>query len=119
MIKIKREGNDYDEINISIRILNIHLEKCIEMEGSLKDFQYKKWELKNSDLCNFVVPISDDTNIDKLVEIVQLYDVKDYGIWVSLLSSYDHGGVKVPDYVMKFHKEIGGDLDFSYSIYVD
>ncbi len=36
-----------------------------------------------------------------------------YGIWVSLVTEWDNGGVHLPDYALKFYKLVGGNIDFS------
>lgn len=38
-----------------------------------------------------------------------------YGIWVSLITSNDTGGVHVPAHILKLYEKTGGNLDFSFT----
>jgi hypothetical protein len=39
-----------------------------------------------------------------------------YGLWVSLVTEYPSGGVRVPDFAVKLLRQVGGKLDFSYTL---
>jgi hypothetical protein len=41
-------------------------------------------------------------------------DSNNYSVWVSVVTSSDHSGVSVPDYVLKLIRRTKGGLDFSF-----
>jgi hypothetical protein len=78
-------------------------------------------QLRGQDKFTFSLQLSEEISIKSILEMISRLsiDPQQYGIWVSLTSSYDNGGVSVPEYISKLYKEIGGKLDFSYVIIND
>ncbi len=84
--------------------------------NTFKDVRIGK--LKNSLASTFVIPITNEQDAKKIKDKFYEFNIgnMEYGIWVSLVSELDEDGLKVPDYISELHRNIGGKLDFSFTI---
>lgn len=109
---IKRD-NDVDEIRFTLRVLNVPYNIYDSLIGRLENkfvFQiYKK------DSCfNVLIDIESIENPDAVINLINDLSFLEIDIYIGIISSYDHGGVTVPDNVLNIIRNVKGDLNFSY-----
>jgi len=112
---IKRE-NDNDEIEYIFRILDTSKINYNSIKIFLDDkFKYSIYEKENGNV-NILIEIEKIENSIDLIELVSEYSLSQIDIYISLISSYDQGGITVPDYITFILKNISCELNFSYVI---
>ena len=62
-------------------------------------------------------PLRKRTRYDDLIQFLKAHKIRksSYGIWISIASNHDTGGIHVPPYILRLYEKTGGDLDFSYT----
>jgi len=61
-------------------------------------------------------PIDDPESCAVIANFVKLHRLSpaDYGVYASLVTEYDHDGVRLPMYVVDLVRDIGGQVDFAF-----
>jgi hypothetical protein len=115
-----KEKDTSDKVQYDLRF--------VQLTEGLKDLLLKEFQsenipaechkVKNKEVYTLWISLDKTVEIEAISRVIlkSKVDEKQYGIWASLTSYYDNGGVRLPDNVAKLHREIGGYVDFSYII---
>lgn len=120
-MKLKRKGGKDDEFLFYFRLVGVS--KAISDSFDLKfpDVDDKPKRIQK-DPTKFVIfiPLEDDLiSSQDLRSFIQEHNIseKNYGVWVSIISEFESGGLTLPKKISKFYLDIGGTFDISYTIY--
>lgn len=113
-MNIQRE-NGIDEVNYAFRILNIDQNQFIQIQHSIKSLDL---DINlNEDYRNIIIDINQKDDVYKIIEFCRRLNIKKGNIYCSIVSSYDHGGIRLPAYIIYLIKEIQEiEIDFSFVI---
>lgn len=114
-IEIVREYGEIDTIEFSFRYIQLTenqkniIENKFTGTNTILEFNYTKE--------GYVIIIELDKSINpetikNLNEQLGIDEVN-FGVWITLITNYDHSGFSFPEYVIKFIKIVGGRVDFS------
>lgn len=112
-----------DEVRYDLRFVDIddNVKDLLmaELKSETANVECKKPRGKNKFTIWF--EIDERINAERIAEITSKLHLEheNYGIWISLASYYDNGGVRLPRHISQLHEKIGGHLDFSYIIIED
>ena len=111
MKKLKLASRPYRKESFSFRFTKL----TPVLSGKLRQKLTKiKTESLRPDIVFF--DIGKRTNLDPLYEFLETERLAtgSYGLWVSVATSIDHGGVTVPGYILEIVRRTQCGIDFSF-----
>lgn len=109
---IKRD-NDVDEIGFTLRLLNAPCEIYDSLIGRLENKFI--FSIYKEDSCfNVLIDIENVEPPDAVINLINDFSFLEIDVFIGITSSYDHGGVTVPDNVLNIIRNVKGGLSFSY-----
>lgn len=112
---IKRE-DDNDEVDFTFRILNISQNEFNVIQQKLEN-NFKYSTNKKGDNINVLIEIENIEESANIIELTKDHLLSKIDIYISIMSSYDHGGITVPDYILLILHTLKCKLNFSYVLY--
>ena len=113
-MNIQRE-NGTDEVNCAFRMLNISLEQFVEIQHSMENLDLD-FEM-NEEHRNIIINMNHKEDVNTIIQLCKKLNIKKGNIYCSIVSSYDHGGFRLPSYIMYLIKEMQEiELDFSFMV---
>lgn len=114
ILKIKRENGSYDEVRISIRLLEIPDNKIpfISKILSANDIEHEV----NAKYNNIVITFKNESEFRYICNILLRDEFNNVvkNLYISINSGYDHGGLRVPEYITDCMKLIQFSMDFVF-----
>jgi hypothetical protein len=107
------------KVTISFRILGLSKDQIArfqkEVRSGREGFKVSKLRLDPS-VSVVVLNLKSRQRYDDLLYFLKEHKIKksSYGVWISLITNNDMGGVHVPTYVLRLYEKTGGNLDFSF-----
>ena len=109
---INRE-KDIDEVNFTFRIFNVLPNVCNLIVKDLdKKIKFSVHEQKSN--FNILIDIESVSTSESIKRIIRDYKLEEIDIYISLISTYDHGGLLVPQNVSRIIRDFDCDLNFSF-----
>lgn len=110
----EREFGSNDTARFSFRITGLDKSDLEAVREEFGDFIDTARETKNN---GGVIVISLPTEIQThdLIDLLNRLSLREdqYGLWISYITHYDHGGIRIPKEIREFYLQVGGNLDFS------
>jgi len=105
------------ELEYSFRITDFEPSLFQTLEKYLSGLSIESREHKDTKKLVVAIPLTEGYNYQTLIEFIKLNNIpwSQYGIWVSLVTDLDQDGVHVPEFVTNIIREIGGNIDFSFT----
>jgi len=114
-MKIKRE-NGRDEVSFSLRIGDVSYETYESIKERLdKEFKFTIYKKEKS--LNLIIDIEKQNKSNKIVQLITDFSFPDVDIFIGITSSYDHGGITIPDNILNIIFAVKCELSFSYVVY--
>lgn len=112
-MKIKREKG-FDEVTFRFRLLNLNEQEIDLVKVFIGNkLKYDIFEQYG----NIIFSFKNKKEARYICGLIDKFERSQKNIFISILSSHDHGGLSVPDYVLDIVRDKGISLDFSYIIY--
>jgi len=109
---IKRD-DDVDEIGFTLRMLDVPCDVYESLVRRLENNFIFSIYKKGSGF-NILIDIENIDTPDNIINLINDFSFLEVDIFIGITSSYDHGGVTVPENVLEIIKKMKGDLNFSY-----
>lgn len=102
--------------HIAFRILDLRKDQLSNLETCLFGHKVKSKEYKGTGTFIVALDLLPDSNYDALYDFLVRNSIPEdsYGLWIGLTTTNYIDEVEVPDYVRKFYKRTGGNIDFSF-----
>ena len=114
MMNIQRE-NGIDEVNCAFRMLNMSLDQFVVIQHSMENLDLD-FEM-NEEHRNIIINMNHKEDVYTIIQLCEKFNIKKGNIYCSIISSYDHGGFRLPSYIMYLIKEMQEiELDFSFVV---
>jgi hypothetical protein len=106
----------FREEEFSFRFTKLSLDAADRLRKSLGGF---KIESRRPDVVS--LRIGEATNLEPLYAFLEreAFEPGTYSIWVSLVTSSDHGGVSLPGYILDLARRARAGVDFSFVACLD
>ena len=106
----------YHTENVSFRFVDFPAKLLPRLSDSLPGVEVKTKE--HNDERGLVVWLRSDGNgtCDAHCAFIREQQIPSakYGLWISLITSRDNDGIRVPQFAIELLRKIGGQLDFSF-----
>jgi hypothetical protein len=107
-------------VKISFRILDLSEAQVTAMQTQVSGagYGFRTYRLRREPkVIGAQFTLRQKQRYDDLVRFLKVNKIKksSYGIWISLITNDDTGGMHVPDYVVKLYEKTGGNLDFTFT----
>jgi hypothetical protein len=101
----------YHKETFSFRFTNLSAGSASRLRGSITNIAMAS---RRSDV--IVLDLRESTDLESLYGFLRSEDLdpKTYGVWVSVVSSSDHDGVSLPEYVVELIRRTKCGVDFSF-----
>ena len=106
----------FREEEFSFRFTKLSLRAADRLRESLNGFNI---ESRRPDVVS--LGIGEATNLEPLYAFLEseAFEPGSYSIWVSLITSSDHGGVSLPGYILELVRRTEAGVDFSFVACLD
>jgi len=113
-MEIKRE-TDIDYVRFNLRLLHLTVEKYHNIINDLdkNNILYSFRKIENN--INILINLEEIQNTNILVDLINNITDK-CDIYISIRSTYDHGGLDVPKNILDIIRALKCDLNFSFFI---
>lgn len=113
-------GRKLRRVKIVFRILGLSQKQvsCFQKEVAAARHGFTTGRLyRKPSVSTTLVELEEGRQYGDLVRFLRKNKIKksNVGIWVSLITPNDTGGVHVPEFVMKLYEKTGGSFDFSFT----
>ena len=112
-MKIRRETG-FDKVSFAFRLLLLNKEQLSTLSNQLyeRGIKFEAFEKYKK----IIIKVANKKDMRQLLSAKSNLDGIQYDIWISINSSYDHGGLTVPDYILALIYEFKCPVQFSYII---
>jgi hypothetical protein len=106
----------YRKETISFRFVDLPDELVPFLKEALDGIELEVKRRKGGKELVVAFVLNENKNYEKLCTFIQERRIpaSQYGLWISLVTEADNGGVHVPAYAIDLLRHIGGQLDFSF-----
>ena len=110
------EGAVFREEAFSFRFIQLAIGTAERVREQLGNF---KQEFRRPDVVSLA--IDETSNLELLYAFLEQESLPSgtYSVWISLLTSSDHGGVSLPDYILELVRRTRVGVDFSFVACLD
>ena len=106
-------------VTFSFRILGLSLPKIELFKHQVKSAKRIRVARLRDDpkVSTLRFPLRKHSRHDDLIQFLKTQKIRksSYGIWASIASNNDTGGIHVPPHIQRLYERTGGNLDFSYT----
>ena len=111
-MEIIRE-NDKDFVRFTLRLLHLDMDKCDYITHNL-DKNHIIYSCHNRNgMVNILINLEEIQDPTILINCINQINEK-HDIYISIRSTYDHGGLDVPDNILNIIRAFKCDLNFSF-----
>ena len=106
----------YYDLKFAFRVLDISADDVSELTTSLPDIPWLIGEYyKNPERRVASVDLEEGKSYEKLIEYIRKkqFPESNYGLFVSLTAEQSATGIDFPEYIIRFYKELGGQIAIS------
>lgn len=106
----------FREESFSLRFTKLSPDSASRVRDKLCEFNMTS---RRADIVS--LDLNETLNLDPIYSFVEngSLDPSTYSIWVSLITSSDHGGVSLPGYILELARRTGAGIDFSFVASLD
>lgn len=102
------------------RVLDLSEAQVAKMQTQIDGAKYgfRKYRLRRAPkVIGAEFTLKDKQSYNDLIRFLKVNKINksSYGIWISLITNEDTGGIHVPEYVLKLYEKTGGNLDFTFT----
>lgn len=120
-MEINRENGDLDTITFEFRLYAIseELSKQLNEELIKFEFSFEIFKIRKSNFYTILFQLEDSFfDAETINDLIAKYNISNesFGYWITFTSEYGHGGLTIPNWLLKLQHKTGGALDFSYII---
>ena len=115
-IETQREHGDFDTIKFFFRYVLLTENQKSEIENEFKGTNSEiESKLSKSNGYVLSLDINESVDSDRIKKINDRLKIPEanFGVWVSLISNYDHSGLSFPKHVVDLIRIVGGHVDVS------
>lgn len=109
----------YRKERILFRFVNLTNDKLEILKQLLPDHEFEIGKNRNTKKGLVALfELKQNQKYDEIIRFIHQFEIpsSDYGLWISLVTDNDNGGVHVPPYAIELFRKTGGDLDFSFVV---
>ena len=111
-MEIKRD-NDIDTVRFSFRFLFLSEESYNNIRHTLDNQNISYLSRRIDNKFNILINLEEIKVADTLLSVSSKVQEK-YDIFISIRSTYDHGGLDVPDMILQIIRSTKCELNFSF-----
>ena len=108
----------YRKEKIIFRFVDIPDELLPSLKEALEGIEMRVKRREGGKTMVVAFDLDENTNYEKLWSFIieRRIPPSQYGLWISLVTDTDNGGVHVPEYAIELYRRTGGQLDFSFVV---